>query len=166
MLNQFLYRRDMQPKLRAWLSQPGAFTHADFEQFRATGLRAGSFGEGAESYESGLELFARWNGFLAMYPDWLLRITVPTDFQRAKDTGRYGILFGLQNSAHFRSPNDVDFFHALGQRSSQLTDNFRTLSGDGAFEEANGGVSEFGMRIIERMNQAGMAVDCGHATAT
>jgi membrane dipeptidase len=163
MLNQFLYRRDMQPKLRAWLSQAGAFTRADFEQFRATGIHAASFGEGAESYESGLELFARWNSFLAMYPDWLLRINVPADFQRAKDTGRYGILFGVQNSVHFRGPDDVNFFHALGQRSSQLTYNFRTLSGDGAFEEANGGVSEFGMRVIERMNKVGMAVDCGHA---
>lgn len=83
MLNQFLYRRDMQSKLRAWLSQPGAFTRADFEQFRATGIHAASFGEGAESYENGLELFARWNGFLAMYPDWLLRINVAADFQRA-----------------------------------------------------------------------------------
>lgn len=163
MLNQFLYRRDMQAKLRQWLSQPGAFTRADFEQFRDSGIHAASFGEGAESYENGLELFARWNSFLAMYPDWLLRISVPADFARAKASGRYGILFGLQNSAHFRGPDDVEFFHGLGQRASQLTYNFRTLSGDGAFEEANAGLSEFGVRIVERMNRVGMAVDCGHA---
>src|ERR1700683_3097548 len=58
MLNQFLYRRDMQPKLRQWFSQPGAFTRADFEQFRDSGINAASFGEGADSYESGVELFA------------------------------------------------------------------------------------------------------------
>jgi len=28
MLNQFLYRRDRQPKLRQWLSRPNAFTRA------------------------------------------------------------------------------------------------------------------------------------------
>ena len=163
MLNQFLYRRDMQNKLHDWLTKPGAFTHADFERFRETGIHAASFGEGADSYESGVELFATWNSFLAAYPDWLLRVSMPGDFERAKSTGRYGILFGMQTSTHFRGPDDVDFFHGLGQRAGQLTYNFRTLSGDGAFEEANGGVSEFGVRIIERMNRVGMAVDCAHA---
>jgi membrane dipeptidase len=37
------------------------------------------------------------------------------------------------------------------------------LSGNGAFERHDDGVSEFGVRIIERMNRVGMAVDCGHA---
>jgi membrane dipeptidase len=163
MLNQFLYRRDMQPKLRLWLSKPGAFTRADFEQFRDSGINAASFGEGADNYEAGIELFGQWNSFLAAYPDWLLRIGTAGDFMRAKTSGRYGILFGLQNSAHFRSPSDVDTFYGLGQRSSQLTYNYRTLSGNGAFERHDDGVSEFGVRIIERMNRVGMAVDCGHA---
>jgi membrane dipeptidase len=163
MLNQFLYRRDMQPKLRQWLGNPGAFTRVDFEQFRDSGVNAASFGNAADTYEDGIDLFARWNSFLAAYPDWLLRITTAADFERAKTSGRYGILFGLQNSTHFRKPEDIDTFHALGQRSSQLTYNYRTLSGNGAFERRDDGVSEFGVRIIERMNRAGMAVDCGHA---
>src|SRR5580658_6993692 len=97
MLNQFLYRSDMQPKLRQWLSQPGAFTQADFEKFRDSGINAASFGQGADTYDAGIELFARWNSFLAAYPDWLLRIGAPGDFMRAKTSGRYGILFGLQS---------------------------------------------------------------------
>jgi membrane dipeptidase len=163
MLNQFLYRRDMQPKLQRWLVKPGAFTRADFEQFRDSGINAASFGSGANNYEEGIELFARWNSFIAAYPDWLLRISTAGDFIRAKSSGRYGILFGLQNSTHFRKPEDVDTFYGLGQRSSQLTYNYRTLSGNGAFERRDDGVSEFGVRIIERMNRIGMAVDCGHA---
>lgn len=163
MLNQFLYRRDLQPKLRQWLAQPGAFTRADFEQFRDSGINAINFGDGADTYEDGIELFARWNSFIAAYPDWLLRISSAGDFLRAKASGRYGILFGLQNATHFRKPDDVDTFHGLGQRSSQLTYNYRTLIGNGAFERRDDGISEFGIRIIERMNRIGMAVDCGHA---
>ena len=82
---------------------------------------------------------------------------------RAKTSGRYGILFGIQNSTHFRRPEDVDTFYGLGQRSGQLTYNFRKLVGNGAFEPHDDGVSEFGARIIARMNRVGMAVDCGHA---
>ena len=163
MLNQFLYRRDMQPKLRQWLSKPGAFTRANFDLFLNSGVTAASFGNAADTYEDGIDLFARWNSFLAAYPDWLVRVSTAADFERAKASKRYGILFGLQNSTHFRKPEDVDTFYALGQRSSQLTYNFRTLSGNGAFERRDDGVSEFGVRLIERMNRVGMAVDCGHA---
>jgi len=163
MLNQFLYRRDLQGKLRQWLSKPGAFTLPDFEQFRDSGIHAASFGEAAENYAGGVELLARWNSFLAAYPDWLLRISTAVDFERAKSSGRYGILFGFQNSVHLRDPEDVDFFFGLGQRSCQLTYNFRTPLGCGAFEPKDDGVTELGARMIERMNRVGMAVDCGHA---
>jgi len=163
MLNQFLYRRDLQPTLRQWFTKPGAFTKADFERFRQTGISVANFGEGADNYDAGIRLFADWNGFLAMYPDWLLRINSSADFARAKATGRYGILFGLQNAAHFRQPEDVDTFFGLGQRVSQVTYNFRNLIGNGAFEPQDGGISEFGEKIIRRMNQVGMVVDTGHA---
>ena len=163
MLNQFLYRRDMQGKLRQWLGKPGAFTRADFEPFHDSGITAASFGDAADSYEDAIILFAHWNSFIAAYPEWLLRISTAADFERAKKSGRYGILFGFQNSTQFRNPDDVDLFLGLGLRSCQLTYNFRTLIGNGAFELHDDGISEFGVHIIERMNRVGMAVDCGHA---
>lgn len=164
MLNQFLYRSDMQPKLREWLTKPGAFTAADFQQFHDSGITAASFGHSAGNYDDGIKLFADWNSFLAAYPDRLLRIDTVADFDLAKKSGRYGILFGLQNSAHFRKPADVDVFYGLGQRSGQLCYNYGNLLATGAFERGTGGVTEFGARMIERMNQVGMAVDCGHAS--
>ena len=35
---------------------------------------------------------------------------------------------------------------------------------DGAFEPHDAGVSEYGQKVIERMNQVGMAVGLGHAS--
>jgi membrane dipeptidase len=163
MLNQFLYRGDLQPTLRKWLSQPGAFTEADFQRFLKTGINAINFGNGSNDFDEGVRLFANWNSFIAEYPDWLLRIGKASDFDKAKASHHYGILFGLQNGAHFRRPDDVDTFYGLGQRVSQLTYNFRNLIGNGAFEPHDGGISEFGGTIVERMNRVGMAVDCGHA---
>src|SRR5580692_5148007 len=163
MLNQFLYRTDLQPKLRQWLSQPGAFTQADYQRFLDTGITAINFGNGADTYDDGIRLFANWNSFIAQYPDWLLRIAAAADFEKAKSSKHYGILFGLQNAAHFRRPDDVDTFYGLGQRVSQVTYNFRNLVGNGAFEPHDDGISEFGATIVERMNRVGMAVDCGHA---
>jgi membrane dipeptidase len=163
MLNQFLYRKDQSEQLRAWLSKPGAFIAADFERFRDSGINAINFGDEADNYDDGIRLFADWNSFIAQYPAWLLRIGGGADFMQAKTTGRYGILLGLQNSTHFRKVEDVDTFYGLGQRVSQVTYNFRNLIGNGAFEPHDDGISEFGAKIVERMNQVGMVVDCGHA---
>ena len=163
MLNQFLYRADQKDRLHAWLSQPGAFTAADFQRFRDSGINAINFGDGADNYQAAIRLFAEWNSFLAQYPDWLLRIGSGADFLKAKTSGRYGIVFGLQTADHFGHVEDVDLFYGLGQRVSQVTYNFHNLIGDGAFEEHDHGISEFGATIIQRMNQVGMAVDCGHA---
>jgi membrane dipeptidase len=56
----------------------------------------------------------------------------------------------------------VDVFYGLGQRESQLTYNFKNLIGSGAFEPSDAGFSEFGTRIVERMNRVGMVVDVAH----
>jgi membrane dipeptidase len=116
-----------------------------------------------DSYEEAIRYFAYWNGFIAAYPDHLLRIGAASDFTRAKQSGKLGLLFGTQDGIHFRAPDDVDLFYGLGQRVSQLTYNFRNRIGNGAFERRDDGLSDFGISIVERMNKIGMAVDLGHA---
>ena len=110
MLHQIVYRIDQRDVLKRWLYQPGGFTDADFDQYRRSGISAINFGNGAATYEAGIQLFGEFNGFIAGYPDWLMRIGRSTDFERAKSTGRLGILFGLQNSTHFRTPDDVNTY--------------------------------------------------------
>jgi membrane dipeptidase len=83
---------------------------------------------------------------------------------RAKDQGKLGILYGIQSSDQFQHLDDVNRCYGFGQRISQLSYNFRSRIADGAFEPFDGGVSEYGGKIIERMNTVGMAVDLGHAS--
>jgi membrane dipeptidase len=163
MLHQIVYRIDQRDVLKRWLYTPHGFTDADFDQYRRSGISVISFGNAASSYEDGIRLFGEFNSFIAAYPQWLLRVDEPADFEEAKRTGRLGIHFGLQNSTHFRTPDDVDLFYGLGQRSSQLTYNPANLMGDGAFEPRNGGITEFGANIVARMNKIGMVVDVAHA---
>ena len=164
MLNQFLYRSDKQDLLNEWLSRPGAFTRSDFEFFINSGVNAINFGSAVASLNEAERLFAKWNSFLLEYPQWLLRVNSVDDFERVKNEGRYGIIFGLQSSAQFETVDAVDTCYGYGQRISQLSYNFRSLVADGAFEPHDGGVSEFGGKVIERMNKVGMAVDLGHAS--
>ena len=164
MLNQFLYRKDKESVLKDWLSQPGAFKRSDFEFFVNSGVNAINFGLGASSLDDAEKLFAKWNSFLLDYPQWLARINSGDDFEKVKTQGRYGVIFGLQSSAQFETVDAVNTCYGFGQRISQLSYNFRSLVADGAFEPHDGGVSEYGQQVIERMNQVGMAVDLGHAS--
>jgi len=164
MLNQFLYRIDQKDLKEKWLSQPGAFTAADFLKFKGAGVSVINFGEGADGFTDAELLFAKWNSFIAQYPQWLMRINNAADLMKAKDQGKLGILFGLQSSDQFQNLDDVNRCFGYGLRVSQLSYNFRTRVADGAFEPFDGGVSEYGAKVIDRMNSVGMAVDLGHAS--
>ncbi len=148
-----------------WMADPELFTAADFQPFKDSGINvihpAVGLG-GPNAYDTALRWFAAWNAFIANNDQFMIRIDSPADLDRVKKTGKLGVLLGLQNSDHFRNPADVDLFRALGQRVSQLTYNSRNLIGNGATERRDDGISDFGVAMIEKMNQAGIAVDVSH----
>ena len=148
-----------------WLSRPDSFTPAALQRFKDSGINVFHIGVGlggADPALTTLRFLASWNGFLAAHDQHLMRVDSAADLERVKGSGKIGVLLGLQNSEHFRSAADVDFFHSLGQRVSQLTYNTRNLIGNGATERRDDGISDFGVTIVERMNRVGMAVDVSH----
>jgi membrane dipeptidase len=164
LLNQFQFQdfAERPPRSDQWLSQPGAFTAADAARYQGSGITVFALGAGAGDYDNAILFHARWNGFLAGYSDWFTRIDDTTDFSRAKAQRKVGVMLTFQDSTHFRSPDDVRVFFGLGQRISQLTYNFNNKIGSGFLEERDGGLSVFGLSIMERMQQVGMAVDVSH----
>ena len=56
----------------------------------------------------------------------------------------------------------MDILFRLGYRVIQLTYNRRNLLGDGCSERVDGGLSKFGVAVIERMNKLGMLIDLSH----
>jgi membrane dipeptidase len=164
MLNQFksYYLKSNAETLSLWHSKPGAFTEADARKYLDCGINVFALGHGAESYETGIRYFADWNGFIAGYSQWLLRIDSAAKLEQVKQSGKIGILLSWQVSDHFRNPDDVDTFFGLGQRVGQLTHNRGNLIGGGFFEARDGGLTDFGVAIVERMNKVGMGVDVSH----
>jgi membrane dipeptidase len=153
------------PKQGKWFKDPETFTPSDLQPYTESGINVlhPAIGMGGpNAYESALQFFASWNGFIAGNGDYFTRIDSAPDLKRVKKSGKIGVILGLQNSEHFRRPEDVDLFRGLGQRVSQLTYNARNLIGNGSTERRDEGISDFGISIIERMNKAGMAVDVSH----
>ncbi len=117
---------------------------------------------GATAHGGVLAYMAACNGLIAEFPDLLIRVDSAADLERVRSEGRLGIIPGVQNSEHFRGPEDVERFHQLGQRVSQLTYNAQNLIGAGATERVDGGISDFGAGIVAAMNKVGMAADVSH----
>lgn len=153
------------PDQAKWEANPETFTEKEFKVFLDSGINvfhpAVGLG-GTNAYEQALEFFSRWNAFIAGSDERLMRIDSVNDFARVKASKKIAVILGLQNAQHFRRPDDVNFFHALGQRVSQLTYNSRNLIGNGATERRDEGISDFGVAIIDRMNKVGMAIDVSH----
>ena len=164
MLNQFRFPDfAVKPPLsQKWMASAGSFGEKDWETYRTSGITVFGLGHGTGSYEEAVKWFADWNGFLAQYDQWFMRVDDVRDIDRLAGSGRVGVVLTFQTSDHFRSVNDVDTFFALGQRLSQLTYNYQNRLGSGFLETKDSGLSVFGGEVVTRMNSVGMAVDLSH----
>jgi len=162
-------------RIRAqWLNDPSSLPATEVEKFRSSGINvfhmAVGWG-GPDAYTEAMQYFMGHNALIADRDDVFIRIDSVADLERVKASGRIGILLGAQNSDHFVKPNfdprdllkTVEEFYHYGQRVSQLTYNTMTWFGSGSTERVDGGLSDLGVELIERMNKVGMAVDTGHS---
>lgn len=138
----------------------------DAAEFRASGItgfhHAVGLG-GPNARESALAYFAVWGNFVARNSHVFTAVGLASDLDRAKRDGKCAVIMGLQNADHFFRPDDVKFFYDLGQRCSQLTYNSQNRIGSGSTERVDGGISDFGVSIIEAMNEVGMLIDVSHS---
>lgn len=152
-----------------WGPDFSGMTPEDVQDFRDSEIDVFHIARGVggrttdEAYDNVLGFIASFNSIIANRPDVFVRIDSVEDLASVHGSGRAGILIGLQNSTHFRTADDVRFFHDLGQRVSQLTYNGRNMIGNGSTERVDGGISDFGVGIVEEMNRVGMAVDVSHS---
>ena len=164
LLNQFRFAdfSENPPRSERWMRTPGSFTKTDFDVYRNSGIRVFALGSGPSNYEASIKFFADWNGFIAGYDEWFMRIDDVSDFARVKRSGKVGIMITCQTADHFRTVDDVATFFALGQRVSQITYNATTRTGSGFLGETDIGLTEYGASLIKRMQEVGMAVDLSH----
>ena len=142
------------------------FTPPQIADFRASGITGfhNSFGIGGPTaYDDVLTFLAGWSFAAARDPDVFTVVGTADNLDRAKAKGRVGVIMGVQDADHFRTPADVAFFYKLGQRCSQLTYNSQNLLGSGSTEREDGGVSDYGAAIIKAMSDVGMLIDVSHS---
>lgn len=144
---------------------PVPMTPAMAADYKASGINAihHAYGVGGpNAREAVMTFFLRWGHHVQVNSHVFTGVDKFADILRAKRDGKIAVIMGIQNSEHFHTPDDVKLFWDLGQRISQLTYNTQTRIGSGSTERVDGGVSDFGVSIIEAMNKVGMLVDVSH----
>jgi membrane dipeptidase len=143
----------------------GRMTDAEAEMFRSCGITGfhNSIGTGGPTaVEETLQFMAAWQGYAGRNSHVFTLVNTAPDLDRAKADRKVAVIMGLQNSEHFRTKEDVKAFYQLGQRCSQLTYNSQNLLGTGGTDRVDGGLSDFGVEIVNAMNEVGMLVDVSH----
>jgi membrane dipeptidase len=97
------------------------------------------------------------------YSDRVMLVLQGSDIQKARESGKVGLIIGSQNGRPLMENLDyVRLLHIMGVRIIQLTYNERNFIGDGCVEKDNGGLSRFGRRVVAEMNRVGILVDLSH----
>jgi len=165
MLNQFAWNQFSNPPvLQAWLKDPSTFRQEDALSFKASGIDVFCLGHARQTRTDAQTDFTRWNRFISHNSQWLKRMDTVADMEYANQSNRTGVMLTYQDSKHFDTPDDVNMFHSMGQRLSQLTYNYANRIGSGGFDNEDKGLTEFGFSILKRMNEVGMAVDVSHCS--
>jgi membrane dipeptidase len=85
------------------------------------------------------------------------------DIEEAKREGKLALVFHFQNARPLgRDAAMVELYRRLGVLVIQLTYNYRNNLGDGCLEPADAGLSQFGRRVVRRMNEQRVLVDLSH----
>jgi membrane dipeptidase len=149
-----------------WLTDPDTFDAELIEKFKGSGIDVFHIAEGIGGPSNAAAAVSRfiglWNGFIATHSDHFMRIDSAADLASVAGSGKIGVLIGVQNSEHFEKLDDIDAFYSLGQRVSLLTYNSRNRIGDGCTERVDAGITDYGIAVVRRMNEVGMAVDVTH----
>jgi membrane dipeptidase len=140
-----------------------------FEAYKKAGVTAVHTSLANRNLAVAMRDLAEWQARLERWPERLLKITKGAHVVEAKKSGRVGVLLGFQNATIVESDvRHLDTLYDAGTRCIQLTYNSRNLLGDGCTERTNAGLSDFGVAVVERMNELGIIVDlshCGEATS-
>ena len=145
--------------------------HIDLERLKTGGVTAQNFAcylrpqyLPSRATRETLRMLDRFHRFQAEHAADLCLATCASDIERAKSEGRVAGILSLEGAEALEGDLGVlRMVYRLGVRWIGLTWNHRNQAADGLDEaRTGGGLTEFGVRLIEEMNHLGMIVDIAH----
>ena len=117
----------------------------------------------SQNFEVAVRALAQWRQRIRENPDRLVYATRAQHIRDAKAAGRMAVVLGFQNATMLEGVlGNLDPLYELGTRCIQLTYNSQNRLGSGCTERVDGGLSDFGVEVVRRMNELGIVVDLSH----
>lgn len=103
------------------------------------------------------------NGKAKEHSDEMMICVSAQDIRTAKESGKVGFMLDVQNTNFLgNQPDRMEVFYNLGLRRIQMTYNRQNNAGVGCMERHDGGLSIWGVEMVQKMNEVGILVDTGH----
>jgi len=96
--------------------------------------------------------------------DRVVKVGNAAEIEAAKQHGQVGFLPTVEHLAIGNELQRLDVLYNAGVRLAGLTYRRKNYIGDGHLERNDGGLSTFGIEVIQRMNELGMVIDLSHAS--
>jgi membrane dipeptidase len=150
--------------------KPGKFAYSPrgIAELKESGLTAvnvtvGEVGNNVDAWDVTFQRMSLVNAIIDANPDLFIVARRAADIRAAKAAGKVAVIYGLQDTAMVGADLDrLAILKGVGIRSVQLTYNLRNLSGDGALEPDNAGLSKLGRETIERIEAEKLLLDLSH----
>ena len=164
---QGLSRGAIQARLGEYLVEHIAEEREGYlDWWRRAGVRAASTsllfsGPPSRAWEHVQAAITRSDKLLAALGEAFVKALSPDDVV----TSPHSIIYNLQNADPIGDDlTRVDRLAEQGVRIVQLTYNLRNLFGDGCLERVDGGLSRFGLALVERLNTSRLLIDTSHSS--
>jgi membrane dipeptidase len=143
-----------------------------YEGLSVSGLDA--FFEGLQDGSNGAtsKMGWKWNDVIydlgmrlcdLAHQDFVIHGKTVDDIIRAHNEGKVAMIPHLEGAAPIENEVDrVDVLYGLGYRVMGLVYSESNGIGSGLKEKNDGGLTNFGHQVVERMNKVGMAIDVAH----
>lgn len=100
-------------------------------------------------------------------PEEFTIVESAADVRAAHENGQVGVILGFQDTRPIEADlGKLRAFDHLGVRVVQLTYNDQNYVGSGCCERHDAGLSEFGLELIEELNDRGVLIDLSHCADT
>lgn len=110
-----------------------------------------------------MKKIAHDSAFFRKHPDRFALVRTVDDILAAKRDGKLAVVFAFQGTLPFeRDIGFVEMYYRLGVRQALMAYNQKNHVGDGCHERTDGGLSRFGVSLVQEMNRVGMIIDCTH----
>ncbi|AOE49593.1 dipeptidase [Kangiella sediminilitoris] len=119
---------------------------------------------GDDIFESSVSMLSQHQKLIDANSDVLMLVRTFNDIEQAKKDNKIAVTLGFQNS-HVLGDNldNVDTFKNLGVLTMQLTYNGQNQIGGGANVSQRLPLTEFGHKVVEKMNETNVLIDLSHS---